>query len=129
MHCLVFRRPDAKQMEEESAEVEVRSPQQAISEGFSSPASEASTTGLVDKSMATANTSSVLCGDSIAGGGMTSSYGIQALINNVHLGYVKSEQVVDAHNLDEVDEVGAKYDEDSFPQESEILRSIPLKHL
>ena len=114
-------------MEEELAEVEVRSPQQAVSEGFSSPASEASTG--VDKSVATANcnTSSVLCGDSVAGGGMTSSYGIQALINNVHLGYVNSEQVVDANNVDEVDEVGAKYDEDSFPQESEILRSIPLK--
>ena len=113
-------------MEEESAEVEVRSPQQAVSGGFSSPASEASTG--VDKSVATANTSSVLCGDSsIAGGGLTSSYGIQALINNVHLGYVNSDQAVDANNLDEVDDVGAKYDEDSFPQESEILRSIPLK--
>ena len=114
-------------MEEESAEVEVRSPQQAISEGFSSPASEAST-GL-DKTMATANTSSVLFGDSIASGGPTSSYGIQALINNVHLGYVNSDQVVDANNLDEADEVGSKYDEDSFPQVSEILRFIPLKHL
>ena len=116
-------------MEEESAEVEVRSPQQAFSEGFSSPASEAST-GL-DKTMTTANTSSVLFGDSIAGGGggPASSYGIQALINNVHLGYVNSDQVVDANNLDEADDVGAKYDEDSFPQVSEILRSIPLKHL
>lgn len=119
MHCLVFPGPDAKKMEEESTETEVRSPQQAISEGLSSPASEP-----LNRNIA----SSVLFEDSIAGGGLTSSYGIQALINNVHLGYVNSDQMVDATNLDEADELAAAtYDDDSFPHDSEILRSIAFK--
>lgn len=53
---------------------------------------------------------------------MTSSYGIQALINNVHRSYVSN---LDHASLDDTEEMGGKDDKEYQLQESEILRFVP----